>query len=230
MRQTSSDLAQVVAKAITARFCLDDLSSAERDRLGAIVCGRLHDERGHVRAQLLKPAFIDLEIICALQTVLQESALQRSRELLSTIKCGFEGLIADITAFFGTLEATEQRLKIASTAGSNRPTYRPTDTETAAAIISRLQTLVTERGWTLPVGVIRNIESGIVSVLTERFPNSITADFQTIVNVVRDRAIDLLQANGGHWPKGLKGSWYVKQIDELLTTHPSLFAAALIRN
>lgn len=231
------DLQSAIAAAVAARFDLADLSPTERDRVVAIVTNRFHASMsqskgaGHIRATLLKPAFLDQEILLGLQTTMQEVALQRSRELLSTIKAGFEGLVADISSFFAALEATEKRLTIASTAGRNLPpAYRTVDTETEAATRARLRALGDERGWTLPVGSVRNVEDGIRAVLSERFPNSVEADFQAISSVVRDRAVDLLQSNDGKWPKGSKGNWYVRQIDELMTTNPGLFAAVLIRN
>lgn len=94
----------------------------------------------------------------------------------------------------------------------------------------RLGTLIEKRALPFSVAKLRDIESGIKAVLQARYPNSVEADFQPIVEAIRDRAVDLLQSNDGRWPKGSKGNWYVSQLDQLMTTNLGLFATVLLRN
>lgn len=225
-----------VEDALAQRFQLGELSVSDRARVRDIIrdriCGSLSLSGGSnaLNRHMLKPAFFDQEALLAIQLVLQQSTLQKSRELLSAAKSGFQRLIVTINSFFAELEATEHRLVIATTAGKHHPRpYKPTNIETPIARLSRLSRLIDERGWRISADALNTIERGIIRVLAERYPNSLESDFMPIIEVIRDRAVALLQENDGKWPRR-KGNWYADQIDELLTTHNDLFALVLTRN
>lgn len=232
----TADMDDDIDNALAQRFKLGDLTVSERARVRDIIRDRIQgglsrsDGNRTIARHMLKPAFFDQEALIALQIVLQEKTLRQSRELLSTVKAGYRRLIADIDAFFVTLEETEKQLTIAPVAGKHRPQpYRPPNTETETTRNIRLSQLISERGWKIPVNKVRGIESGIIRVLSERYPNSLETDFNSIVEVIRARAVAYLEDNDGNWPRR-KGNWYADEIDQFQSEQPDLFAPLLLRN
>lgn len=228
---------QIVVDALSDDVRIGDLTGGERTEVEHRVFERFaamasRSDGANLAKSLSRspPELMRREALLAVQQVVQESDFKRSLELLSVIRGEFQKVITQIDSAFAALEQTGKRLELPAIVGKKRPRrYQPPKTENNIARLSRLHALIKKDNLSLSAATLADVESGIRAVLAERFPNSLDADFTPIVEAARDRAIKLLEENGGKWPK-TKGSWHVRIIDDLLTEQPALFSPLLLRN
>lgn len=226
----------IVVDALSSDIRIGDLTAGDHTEVEHRVFERfcaMASRSDGVNAKALariSPELLRREALLAVQQVVQEADFKRSLELLSVIRGEFQAIINQIDSAFATLEQTGKRLELPAIVGTKRPQrYKPPKTENRLSRLSRLHSLIQKENLSLSAVTLADVESGLRAVLAERFPNSLDADFTPVVEAARDRAIKLLEENGGNWPK-VKGSWYVRFIDDLLTERTELFSALLARN